>query len=150
DRRMVYSCGYWKEARTLDEAQEAKLDLICRKLGLKEGDRILDIGCGWGGFLKFAAERYGVLGVGVTVSGEQVRLARETCAGLPVQIRLQDYRRIDEPASFDHVVSIGMFEHVGYKNYRVFLQVVLRHLKAGGLLLLHTIGSNRSARDGDP
>src|SRR5208283_379298 len=113
DKRMTYSCGYWKDAKNLDEAQEAKLDLICRKLDLQPGDRILDIGCGWGSFIKYATEKYGVKAVGITVSEKQAVLAKEKCEGLPVEIRLQDYRELDE--EFDHIVSVGMVEHVGYK-----------------------------------
>ncbi|HVO35018.1 MAG TPA: cyclopropane fatty acyl phospholipid synthase [Gemmatimonadales bacterium] len=148
DRRMIYSCAYWKDAATLDQAQEAKLDLVCRKLGLKAGMRVLDIGCGWGGTAAFAAERYGASVVGITVSEEQVKLARESCRGLPVEIRLQDYRDLD--GTFDRVLSIGMFEHVGQKNYGTFMRVVRRHLADDGLLLLHTIGSNRSVTRNDP
>jgi len=150
DRRMVYTCGYWKEAETLDAAQEAKLDLVCRKIGLKAGDRVLDVGCGWGSFLQFAAERYGARGVGITVSEEQTRLARMRLAGQPVEIRLLDYRAFDEQEQFDHVVSLGMFEHVGYKNYRTFMRFVNRQLKDGGLFLLHTIGSDYTAHGTDP
>lgn len=150
DRRMVYTCGYWKDADTLDAAQEAKLDLVCRKIGLKAGDRVLDVGCGWGSFLRFAAERYGARGVGLTISEEQVRLARKQLACLPVEIRLQDYRAFDDDEPFDHVVSLGMFEHVGYKNYRTFMRVVHRHLKDGGLFLLHTIGNDCTVRSTDP
>jgi cyclopropane-fatty-acyl-phospholipid synthase len=152
-RLMVYSCGYWREADTLDAAQEAKLDLTCRKLGLRAGMRVLDIGCGWGEALKFAAERYGVRGVGVTISREQADYARELCAGLPIEIRLQDYRslttgEVDEP--FDRIFSIGMFEHVGFKNYERFFEVARRCLNDDGLLLLHTIASNRSRTHTDP
>ena len=142
DRRMVYSCGYWKNAATLDEAQEAKLDLVCRKLGLRPGQSVLDIGCGWGSFAKYAAERYDVRVVGITVSKEQVGLGKELCRGLPIEIRLQDYRDVDE--TFDRVVSIGMFEHVGPKNYRAYMEVVHRCLANDGLFLLHTIGKNKS------
>jgi len=142
DPLMIYSCGYWADAATLREAQEAKLDLVCRKLGLRPGMRVLDIGCGWGGTAQYAAERYGVEVVGITVSEEQVKLAREVCRGLPVEIRLQDYREVDE--SFDRVLSIGMFEHVGTKNYRTYMRVVRNCLKDEGLFLLHTIGGNRS------
>ncbi len=142
DKRMMYSCAYWREANTLDEAQEAKLDLICRKLRLEPGMRILDIGCGWGGFARFAAERYGVHVVGITVAENQLELARENCRGLSVELRLQDYRNLNE--QFDHVVSIGMFEHVGPKNYREYFQVARRCLKDRGLFLLHTIGENRT------
>jgi cyclopropane-fatty-acyl-phospholipid synthase len=138
DKRMVYSCAYWKDAADLDGAQEAKLDLICRKLALKPGDRILDIGCGWGSLAKYAAEKYGAKVVGVTVSKEQAALGEELCKGLPVEIRLLDYRDIDD--KFDHVVSVGMFEHVGYKNYRTYMEKAYNCLKDGGLFLLHTIG----------
>ncbi|MCW9054577.1 MAG: cyclopropane fatty acyl phospholipid synthase [Candidatus Pacebacteria bacterium] len=148
DSRMVYTCGYWRDANTLDEAQEAKLDLVCRKLGLMKGQRILDIGCGWGSFAKFAAERYGVEVVGITISKEQKNLAEESVKGLPVEIRLQDYREMNE--QFDHIVSIGMFEHVGRKNYREYMEVAHRNLKDGGMFLLHTIGGNRSAHTTDP
>lgn len=148
DKRMVYTCGYWKEAKTLDEAQEAKLDLVCRKLNLKEGEKVLDIGCGWGSFAKYAAEKYGVAVVGITVSKEQAGLGREMCKGLPVEIRLQDYR--DSTGQFDHIVSLGMFEHVGYKNYRIFMKIVNRSLKDNGLFLLHTIGGNKSVISTEP
>ena len=150
DKRMNYSCAYWGENETLDAAQEAKLDLVCRKIGLRSGDRVLDIGCGWGGFLQFAAERYGARGLGVTVSREQVELARVRTAGLPVEIRLQDYRTLAEPEPFDHVVSLGMFEHVGVRSHPVFMRVVHRLLKDDGLFLLHTIGGDRSVRTSDP
>ncbi|MFN2238913.1 MAG: cyclopropane fatty acyl phospholipid synthase [Thermoanaerobaculia bacterium] len=148
DRRMTYSCGIWDEADTLDAAQEAKLDLVCRKLGLKPGMRVLDIGCGWGSFAIHAAERYGVSVVGLTVSREQAELARERARTLPVEVRLQDYREIDEP--FDAIASIGMFEHVGPRNYRIFFEVARRCLREDGRFLLHTIGGNRSVVAGDP
>ena len=147
-RRLVYSCGYWREAADLDAAQEAKLDLCCRKLGLREGMRLLDIGCGWGEMLRFAAERYGVSGVGVTISREQAAHARELCAGLPVEIRVQDYRGLDE--RFDRIVSIGMFEHVGVRNYATYFDVARRCLAPDGLFLLHTIGANTSRTHTDP
>ncbi len=148
DKRMIYSCGYWKNAATLDEAQEAKLDMVCRKLHLRPGLRVLDIGCGWGGMAKFAAERYQVKVVGVTVSEEQARLATASCQGLPVEFRLQDYRQLNEP--FDRILSLGMFEHVGKKNYRTFMRIVRRCLDDNGLFLLHTIGGNHSQVDIDP
>src|SRR3954469_8074724 len=106
DKRLVYTCAYWKDAKNLEEAQEAKLDLVCRKLRFEPGMRILDIGCGWGSFAKFAAVRYGVSVVGITVAEAQVELGRELCKGLPVEIRLQDYRDVNE--EFDHIVSLGM------------------------------------------
>ena len=148
DERMVYTCAYWKGAKNLDEAQVAKLDLCCRKLGLKKGMKVLDIGCGWGSFLKYAAEKYGVKGVGITVSKEQVELAKKMCEGLDVEIRLQDYRDLDE--KFDRIVSLGMFEHVGYKNYRTYMKVANKCLTDDGLFLLHTIGGNKSERTEDP
>ena len=158
--RLVYSCGYWREAADLDAAQEAKLDLVCRKLGLRAGMRVLDIGCGWGEALAFAAERYGISGVGVTVSERQAAYARERCAGLPVEIRVQDYRALgadggDDAAGFDRIFSLGMFEHVGVRHYRTYLDVVRRCLRdeastGGGLFLLHTIGGNVSVDHTDP
>lgn len=147
DKRMVYTCGYWRDAKTLDEAQEAKLDLVCKKIGLKKGDRILDIGCGWGSFAKYAAEKYGASVVGITISKEQTVLARERCSGMLVEIRVQDYRDVNE--KFDHIVSLGMFEHVGVKNYRKYFEVANRCLKDGGFFLLHTIGNNVSAVAGE-
>lgn len=148
DRRMIYSCGYWKDAADLDAAQEAKLDLICRKAGLEKGMRVLDIGSGWGGFLQFAAEKYGVEGVGVTISKEQAALSQKACAGLPVEIRLADYMTLE--GTFDRVISIGMFEHVGYKNYRAYMQKVHDLLADDGLFILHSIGGNLSQTHGDP
>jgi cyclopropane-fatty-acyl-phospholipid synthase len=143
DRRMIYSCAYWGSgAQTLDEAQEAKLELIGRKLELRPGMRVLDIGCGWGGTAQYLAERYGAQVVGVTVSVEQARLAAERCRGLPVEIRLQDYRRLE--GQFDRVLSVGMFEHVGYRNYQTFMELARRRLAPDGLMLLHTIGTNRA------
>ena len=142
DRWLNYSCGYWARAATLDEAQIAKLDLVCRKIGLESGMRVLDIGCGWGGFAKYAAKNYGVNVAGITVSSEQLTFANTFCRGLPVEIRLQDYRSLDE--EFDGIVSIGMFEHVGFKNYRTYMNVVHRCLARGGLFLLHTIAGNTS------
>jgi cyclopropane-fatty-acyl-phospholipid synthase len=148
DRRMVYSCAYWKDAKTLDEAQEAKLDMICKKLALRQGETLLDIGCGWGALLKFAAENYGVRGVGVTIAREQAELARRLCRGLPVDIRLIDYRQLH--GSFDKVASVGMFEHVGTKNYREYFEVAHRCLKDGGTFLLHTIASADLNNSPDP
>ncbi len=148
DKNMVYTCAYWREANTLDEAQLAKLKLVCDKLDLKSGQKVLDIGCGWGSFAKFAAEHYGVSVVGVTISAEQAKLAKEHCAGLPIEIRMQDYRDVKE--QFDHIVSLGMFEHVGYKNYLTYFKMVNRCLKDDGLFLLHTIGNSISVKKGEP
>lgn len=147
-KRLVYSCGYWKDATDLDTAQEAKLELVFRKLGLRPGMRILDIGCGWGEALKMAAERHGVEGVGVTVSVEQAAYAEQLCAGLPIDIQVMDYRALK--GKFDRILSIGMFEHVGVKNYRRYMEVARDRLKDEGLFLLHCIGSNVSVHDTDP
>jgi len=148
DDRMVYTCGYWKDAKDLNEAQEAKLDLVCRKIGIKQGMKVLDIGCGWGSFAKFTAEKYGAHVTGVTVSKEQVEFGRKLCKGLPVDILLKDYRDIE--GEFDAVVSLGMFEHVGYKNYKTYMKKVYELLKNDGLFLLHTIGGNSSTVATDP
>lgn len=148
DPRMVYTCGYWKDATTLDQAQEAKLDLVCRKLGLRPGMRVLELGCGWGSFARYAAEKFGVEVTGYSVSREQVALGRELCAGLPVELRLEDYR--SARGTYDRVVSIGIMEHVGYKNYRAYMEVVDRCLAPGGVSLIHTIGSERSEPTSDP
>lgn len=148
DKRMTYTCGYWKNANDLDSAQEAKLDLVCRKLGLQPGMRVLDIGCGWGSFAAFAAERYKVEVLGITVSKEQIELGQRLCQGLAVELRLQDYR--DVGGEFDRIVSLGMFEHVGIKNYRTYMQQVHRCLVNDGLFLLHTIGTNTPKTSVDP
>jgi cyclopropane-fatty-acyl-phospholipid synthase len=142
DERMLYTCAYWKDSRTLDQAQEAKLDLICRKLGLKTGMTVLEYGCGFGGFAKYAAEKYGAHVTGLTVSKEQAKLGREMCKGLPVEIRLEDYRKIN--GKFDRVISIGIMEHVGYKNYRTYMEKAYANLKEDGLAFIHTIGTNQS------
>jgi cyclopropane-fatty-acyl-phospholipid synthase len=147
DRRMNYSCAYWKNATTLDQAQENKLELICKKLYLRSGMKVLDIGCGWGAFGKYAAEKYNVSTVGITVSKEQFKLGKELCNGLPVKIKFQDYRELKE--KFDRIVSVGMIEHVGYKNYRTYFKVANRCLTNGGLFLLHTIGESKSVKAAD-
>jgi cyclopropane-fatty-acyl-phospholipid synthase len=149
DQRMIYSCGYWQGgAETLDAAQEAKLDLVCRKAGLEPGMRVVDIGSGWGGFLKFAAERYGITGVGITISREQAAYAEAHKGNLPIETRLMDYMALE--GTFDRVISIGMFEHVGYKNYRRFFTKVRDLCADDGMFVLHTIGNNFSATHGDP
>lgn len=148
DPTLAYSCGYWRNADNLHEAQLAKLDLICRKLELQPGMTVLDIGCGWGSFTWYAASRYGVKVDGVTVSIEQQKYAQARCAGLPVNIQLQDYRTVD--GHYDRVVSVGMFEHVGKRNYPTFMRVVDRLLQDGGLALLHTIGENTTTKTFDP
>lgn len=148
DRRMIYSCGYWRTAEDLDQAQQAKLDLIGHKLGLESGMRLLDIGCGWGGAARYFAEEFGCEVVGVTISRQQYEVAVRSCAGLPVEIRLQDYRDVDE--RFDRVYSIGMFEHVGARNHRRYMEVVRSLLGApDDLSLLHTIGGGRTTHATD-
>jgi cyclopropane-fatty-acyl-phospholipid synthase len=142
DPLMMYSCGYWKEATTLTAAQEQKLKLVCDKLHLKPGQRVLDIGCGWGGFAYYAAKNYKVNVVGITLSKDQLIVAKKFCKGLNVEIRLQDYRDIDE--QFDRIISIGMLEHVGYKNYDVFMEIVSKNLTDTGICLLHFIGGNKT------
>ncbi len=148
DRRMIYSCGYWRDAPTLDAAQEAKLDLICRKLKLEPGMRLLDIGCGWGGFAEYAATKYGAHVVGITLSAEQLAVARERCRGTTVELALQDYREVS--GRFDRIVSIGMMEHVGPKNFGTFFDVCRDRLDPDGLMLHHTIGSGESKQRADP
>ncbi len=145
---MQYSCGYFQGTDDLATAQRLKMDLICRKLGLRPGMRLLDIGCGWGGLAKHVAENYGCVVVGVTISREQQAYARNLCRSLPVEIRLQDYREVNEP--FDRIVSVGMMEHVGPKNYRGFMRVARRCLSEEGLFLCHTIGDSVSAIRPDP
>ena len=148
DQRMNYSCGYWENADNLDQAQINKLDLVCRKLHLKPGMKVLEIGCGWGGFAKYAAENYGVSVHGVTVSKEQMDYAERSCIGLETKFEMKDYRELN--TKYDAIVSIGMFEHVGYKNYRNYMQVAQRCLEGEGLFLLHTIGRNTPSRSTDP
>ncbi|VAW35451.1 Cyclopropane-fatty-acyl-phospholipid synthase [hydrothermal vent metagenome] len=148
DKRMIYSCGYWQDTDNLDQAQEAKLHLVCRKLGLQPGMRVLDLGCGWGGAARFVAKYYDVKVVGITISEQQHILAQQTCKGLPVEIRMQDYRKLNE--KFDRIYSLGMFEHVGYKNYLSYFKVVRKNLTGDGLFLLHTIGGNDSVVQTDP
>jgi cyclopropane-fatty-acyl-phospholipid synthase len=142
-RYMAYTCAYWRSgASTLEEAQEAKLDLVCRKLTLEPGVRVLDIGCGWGGFATFAAERYGAIVTGITLSQEQASLASQRTRGLSVEFRVQDYR--DVSAQYDRVVSIGCLEHVGHRNHRRFFDVVRSCLTDEGYALVHAIGVCRT------
>jgi cyclopropane-fatty-acyl-phospholipid synthase len=148
DRRMIYSCAYWRNAQTLEEAQEAKLDLVCRKLGLQPGMKVLDIGCGWGGAAEFAATHYGVSVVGLTVSKHQAEAAQRRCQGLDVDIQLRDYR--DARGKFDRIYSLGMFEHVGSRNHRNYFEAMRRLLDEDGLFLLHSIGTNTSLKANDP
>jgi cyclopropane-fatty-acyl-phospholipid synthase len=152
DKRMIYTCAYWSETDDLDSAQEAKLDLICRKLGLQQGMRVLDIGCGWGGFAQFAAQRYDVHVTGISPAAEQVTVARARTASLPVRIEQIDYRDVEAAGlgRFDRITSIGMMEHVGPKNLRTFFDVCRAVLDPDGMMLHHTIGSNDWLTSGDP
>lgn len=152
DPSLAYTCGYWAHADNLADAQTAKLDLICRKLGLAPGMRLLDIGCGWGSLMKFAAERYGVSCVGLTISREQAAHGQQRCAGLPVSFRLEDYRQFNHDGSerFERIASVGMFEHVGAKNHRAFFEMARRSITDDGLFLLHTIGKNLRRTPTDP
>jgi cyclopropane-fatty-acyl-phospholipid synthase len=149
DQRMTGSCGYWPEGVDhLDQAQEAKLDMVCRKVGLKPGQLVWDIGCGWGAFMGYAAERYGARCVGVTVSPDQAEYGRQRYQHLPVEFQVKDYREFT--GKVDHVVSMGMFEHVGYKNYRVYFEAARRAMSDNGLFMLHTIGSRETTSTIDP
>lgn len=151
---MAYTCAYWQTAKTLDQAQHAKYDLVCKKLDLKSGDKVLELGCGWGTFAKYAAENYGCQITAVNIAKEQIKFAQKNCKKLPVNFYLSDYRdpHIYNPdrIKFDKVVSIGLCEHIGYKNYRQFLQIVRSNLEDNGLFLLHTIGRNNSVNFVDP
>ncbi len=149
DSRMTGSCGYWPEGVTnVDQAQEAKFDMICRKIQLQQGERIWDIGCGWGAFMGFAAEKYGASCVGVTVSPDQAAYGRERYKDLDVEFQVRDYREFDQKV--DKIVSMGMFEHVGYKNYATYFKTARRAIKDDGLFLLHTIGSPDTKTTIDP
>ncbi|MBG0790225.1 MAG: cyclopropane fatty acyl phospholipid synthase [Desulfovibrionaceae bacterium] len=163
DPYLQYSCAYFKDfpdrpgpleqnddavSADLERAQRAKMRLICDKLDLKPGETLLDIGCGWGGLARFAAEEYGCSVVGVNISQRQIEFAREFCQRLPVEILDLDYRLLQ--GTYDKIVSVGMFEHVGQKNYRTFMETAARCLKPDGLFLLHTIGSNVTSPEIDP
>ena len=153
DKWITLSCGYWKDATTLDESQTAKLDLICRKVGVTENDRVLDIGCGFGSFAKYASSTYGCSVVGINISPGQAQEAQKACAGLPVEIINCDYRDTAtylKTGKFDKVMSAGMFEHVGYKNFRTYFDAAHTALKEDGMFLLHTGGSNVSITHNDP
>ena len=148
DSRMTYTCGYWQDAKNLDEAQEHKLELVCRKLKLQPGMKVLDIGCGWGGAARYMAEKYDVHVTGVSISEEQIKLAKQSANGLSVDYQLCDYR--DHHGEYDRIYSLGMFEHVGFKNYQTFFDKAHDCLKDEGLFLLHTIGHRRTLNKVDP
>jgi cyclopropane-fatty-acyl-phospholipid synthase len=148
-----YTCCFFNKAQSLEDAEVEKLEMICNKLDLSEGDRVLDIGCGWGGFAKYAAETRGCRVTGISISKEQIAYAREYVAGLPVDIVECDYRDLPsrfDAGHFDKAVIIGMIEHVGYKNYRKLVRIVHRALKDDGVFLLHTIGNSRRTTVADP
>jgi cyclopropane-fatty-acyl-phospholipid synthase len=152
DQRMIYSCAFFPErGATLDQAQEAKLELVCRKLRLREGERLLDVGCGWGGLVAYAAERYGVTALGITVSPAQAELARERIAARGLQARcriaLADYRELRE-GPFDKIVSVGMIEHVGVSRLPTYFQQAFRLLRPGGAFLNHGISPAVPRDDG--
>jgi len=140
DDRMQYTCAYWQDTTSLNEAQEKKLDLVCRKLELKKGDRVLELGSGWGGFAKYAAEKYGCEVTAYNISKEQVAYARKLTKGLPVTFVEEDYR--NATGTFDKVAAIGVLEHVGHKNYKDLMKLANRLLPDHGLALFHTIGGN--------
>lgn len=151
DDLMVYSCAHFEDPHmSLDKAQESKLDLICRKLRLRPGEKLLDIGCGWGGLLRWAALRYGAKAVGISLSNEQVRHNRSWIKqdGLEdmVQVELCDYREAHKLGTFDKIVSVGMIEHVGLKKYAIYFSSILKELNSGGLFLNHGITTNSEWR----
>jgi cyclopropane-fatty-acyl-phospholipid synthase len=148
DPNMQYSCGYWEKANNLKDAQINKLDMVCQKLKLKPGDHVLEIGCGWGGFAKYAIKKYKINYTGISISEEQILYAKKHLKNLKANFILSDYRSIQ--GVFDKVVSIGMFEHVGQKNYRDYFEVAFRSLKKDGLFLLHTIGTSQTKMVTDP
>lgn len=148
DPYVQYSCAYFDKTDDLNEAQLRKIELICRKLNISKDDNVLDIGCGWGGLAKYIAEHYNCRVTAVNIAAEQIKYAKELCQSLPVEVKQVDYR--DLAGSYDKIVSVGMFEHVGPKNYKTFMKSVHRSLKDDGIFLLHTIGSNESDMAGDP
>lgn len=143
-----YSCAYFEGTQDLNDAQIKKMDLICKKIRLCPSDHVLDIGCGWGGLAGYMAKRYGCNVTAVNISSEQIRHARDFCNNLPVNIVSSDYRDIQ--GTFDKIVSVGMFEHVGQKNYQSFMKKAHSCLKDNGIFLLHTIGGNDSTINCDP
>jgi len=147
DRRMVYSCAYFERGdEDIDTAQANKLDYLCRKLRLRRGDRLLDVGCGWGGLVMWAAQHFGVQALGVTLSEAQASLARERVRQAGVEdrcrIEVRDYRDLPEPNSFDKIVSVGMFEHVGESHLPEYFEHVWKLLRAGGVFLNHGIATS--------
>jgi cyclopropane-fatty-acyl-phospholipid synthase len=150
DKYMVYTSAIWSGVDNLEAAQVQKLERICQKLKLKAGDRVLDIGCGWGGFMKYATQRYGVSCVGLSVSKEQTTLGRQRCEGLPIEFVISDYRDYQNEHKFDHVVSIEMIEAVGPKNLRTYFKKVHELLKPNGNFFLQAIIDLNSTPKADP
>ncbi|WP_174888679.1 cyclopropane fatty acyl phospholipid synthase [Candidatus Hamiltonella defensa] len=148
DPFMQYSCGYWHHATNLEQAQKNKLEMICQKLQLRPGISLLDVGCGWGGLAHYAAKYHGAKVHGITISAEQQKFAQKHCEGQDINILLQDYRDLN--LQFDRIVSVGMFEHVGQKNYHTYFDVIARNLKPDGLFLLQTIGTQKTDMNFDP
>jgi cyclopropane-fatty-acyl-phospholipid synthase len=148
DSRITGSCGYWKDATTLEEAQVAKLDLVSDKAYLEPGQLVWDIGCGWGAWMSRAAETRGVRCVGVTISKEQAAYGSERYAHLPIEFRVEDYRAFR--GKVDRIVSMGMFEHVGHKNYREYFECARRAIHDDGLFVLHTIWADKPESHIDP
>ena len=150
---MQYTCAYYGPDgtdRALDEAQQRKLELICAKLAVRPGMTVLELGGGFGGLARHLAQQHGCRVVSYNISRAQVEFARDWCRGLPVEFRLQDYREAaSDPAAYDRVVSIGLMEHVGPKNYRRFFEIAAQRLAPGGLCLVHTIGGNVSKTTAD-
>jgi len=143
-----YSCGYYKEAETLDEAQLAKLHRLCELLELKKGDRLLDVGGGWGEFAKFAADNYGCHVTSINIAEEQIKHARQYCRDANVDIVKCDYRNMT--GSFNKIAVIAMFTHVGHKNYRQFMETMSRILEPGGKMIMETVGGHRSKTRCEP
>lgn len=151
---LAYTCGYWKSAKSLDEAEFDKYELVCKKLMLTPGDKVLEIGCGMGGLAKYMAEQYGCEVVALDIADNQVKYAVKYCENLPVKVYLADYRDVDiynpHHVKFDKIVSVGVLEHVGYKNYDRLLEICRTSIKEDGIFLLHTIGGNVSTNFCDP
>ena len=153
DRNMCYSCGYWDQADGLDEAQINKMDLICRKLSLSEGMTVLDIGCGWGGFAKYASIQYGCKVLGITISHSQLQYCKENNSNDNTEFLFMDYRELlgsEHECKYDRVVSVGMMEHVGGQNYQTYMSVINAVLKEDGMALIHTIGGRDIKLLADP
>ncbi|MFT5260149.1 MAG: cyclopropane-fatty-acyl-phospholipid synthase [Saprospiraceae bacterium] len=152
DPYLQYTCGYWKGQNNLNDAQTAKMDLVINKLRLKAGDTLLDIGCGWGGFAKYAAEVRGLTVKGISISRSQLAYAEKQCVGLDCEFKFGDYRYLDKiyPQKFDAISIIGVTEHIGHKNFEALYRVMNERLKEGGLVLQHTIAHMKSKVCADP